>query len=1191
MYLKRLEMQGFKSFVEKTNMEFTSGVTAVVGPNGSGKSNISDAIRWVMGEQSAKSLRGGNMQDVIFAGTQKRKPLGFAQVTLVIDNSEKKLPIDYDEVEITRRVFRSGESEYYINKASCRLKDIHELFMDTGVGRDGYSLIGQGRIAEIIGSKAEERRQIFEEAAGITKYRYRKEEAERKLAHTRDNIIRVSDIISELEIQIEPLRLQSEKAKKYLDLRERLKTLEVNVSLQNIERFKKSLDEVQGLYDNAQRQLSGAGQEIEGIEAEINKMFDSLREYDEETEQKRKQLSDSSAMHANCHSDIEVLKNKIEYNCESIKRIESEINELNDKLAELEQSLSEKGSDIDNLTKREKELQDRISLLEGEVQSLEEKEKEQEDKAERLGFAIGEKTKAVEEIKTKSANLHAFLSSFDSRTRDIEKELEEGKSLYESLISGIKSAQEEYDSKSLELQGLDEKCKKLQGRIDECSSLSARAEEKTREIQLALDKAKARRKMLEDAEEAYESYSHSVKTVMRAKQSGELKGLSLYGTVAQLISVPRQYTVAIETALGGAAQNIVAETEEDAKHAIEYLKKKKAGRATFLPIASVKGSRLETKDIDTQKGFVSIASDLTDCKEKFKNIVGGLLGRIAVFDNIDNAVAAARKYGYSFRIVTLEGELLSPSGAISGGSGGTGSGLVSRANEITRLKADESELEKALGGAQKEELRLKGELGDTRRLLDDAQSEAEAMRERLIALSSEIMHTKNFLQSVETAREALLREKVQISEKAAAMQAEINENNEVVQTAGFEIEELAGQVQSAKEEKARIAAYREEKAKDIVRLRMEHGDIKKDIQLHNERTLIINTRKKEIMQAIGDKKSNIEEIAGKNDDIKDDIEFKKQQIEEIKADIDEFNREIALLAEKRKGAEDRIKENQKLLTGKREAQLALQQELGRIESKKAKAEAELENTVNRLWEEYELTVSSAQKYKADIGNVSKAQKEINSLKEKMRSLGNINIDAIEEYKNIRERFEFLTKQRDDLEAAGKNLEKVIADMVKIMKERFAEKFKDINNSFGEVFRELFGGGTAVLTLTDPDNVLESGVDIDVQPPGKAVKSLMQLSGGEQAFVSIALLFAILKVRPSPFCILDEIEAALDDVNVYRFAAYLKKFAKKSQFIVITHRRGTMEIADMLYGVTMQEQGVTSLLSLNINKIGLEESAG
>ena len=499
MYLKRLEMQGFKSFVEKTNMEFTSGVTAVVGPNGSGKSNISDAIRWVMGEQSAKSLRGGNMQDVIFAGTQKRKPLGFAQVTLVIDNSEKKLPIDYDEVEITRRVFRSGESEYYINKASCRLKDIHELFMDTGVGRDGYSLIGQGRIAEIIGSKAEERRQIFEEAAGITKYRYRKEEAERKLAHTRDNIIRVSDIISELEIQIEPLRLQSEKAKKYLDLRERLKTLEVNVSLQNIERFKKSLDEVQGLYDNAQRQLSGAGQEIEGIEAEINKMFDSLREYDEETEQKRKQLSDSSAMHANCHSDIEVLKNKIEYNCESIKRIESEINELNDKLAELEQSLSEKGSDIDNLTKREKELQDRISLLEGEVQSLEEKEKEQEDKAERLGFAIGEKTKAVEEIKTKSANLHAFLSSFDSRTRDIEKELEEGKSLYESLISGIKSAQEEYDSKSLELQGLDEKCKKLQGRIDECSSLSARAEEKTREIQLALDKAKARRKMLEDA--------------------------------------------------------------------------------------------------------------------------------------------------------------------------------------------------------------------------------------------------------------------------------------------------------------------------------------------------------------------------------------------------------------------------------------------------------------------------------------------------------------------------------------------------------------------------------------------------------------------------------------------------------------------------------------------------------------------
>lgn len=1184
MYLKSLEMQGFKSFADKISMEFGTGITAVVGPNGSGKSNISDAIRWVMGEQSAKSLRGGNMQDVIFAGTQKRKPLGFAEVSLCIDNSDKKLAIDYEEVIITRRVFRSGESEYFINKSSCRLKDIHELFMDTGVGREGYSIIGQGKIAEIISSKAEDRRQIFEEASGITKYRYRKEEAERKLARTHENVMRVSDIITELELQLEPLRQQSEKAKKFLNLREQLKILEVNVSLENIARFKKALEEVEAVYSDIESRSNSIKVEIESIEKQTAQMFDNMRQNEELTEQKREAQANNTQSLASFKSDIEVLKSKIEYNCESISRIETEIDEQYEKQYELDDSLLEKDDDIALLVKKDEELNNQIHEIGSEIDELEKSQLAQNEKTEQINTDIIEKMNEVASIRAKTGNFNALIESFQSRQNVIAMELDDKKESYESLLKSVEAFETESANKNNEIDKLNkqyiQQSQLIKSQQEELQSL----QKDRQQTQIKSEQTHSRLKLLDDMEKTFDNYSRSVKSVMQSHQSGELKNVMIFGTLAQLIKVPEKFAVAVETSLGAAAQNIVTQTENDAKKAIEFLKRNKAGRATFLPVSAAKGGTLDEKDLEASKGFMGIASNLVDFDIKLENVVKGLLGRVVVVDNIDNAVAMARKYSYRFRIVTLEGELLTPGGAMSGGSKNNTGGLFSRANELTSLGKLAKDLKIQLDGLMKDEQAKQKLLNDYTAEADEISAKLRTAQEESISLASELKHSKTFLQSLEGARNVLLSEQNQTIEKIDQMQLEINRNADMIEQKNAEIAALEKELEVRKEGSANYFRRREEKASALMSLKMELSNVKKDIELHNERVELVKMRRQEITHSIEQKKQNIEEINEKNDDLNDDIEFKSQQIEEIEQDIEILKKEIAGLQETRRKTEDDMKDKQKLLSEKREEQFKLQEELGRIESKKAKAEVELENTVNRLWEEYELTITAAEQYRNDMGNVTKSQKSINQLKDEIRSLGNINIDAIDEYASIKERFEFLNSQRNDLVDAQKNLESVIADMVQIMKEQFEEKFKIINENFNEVFVELFGGGRAKLVLTEPNDILASGVNIDVQPPGKAVKSMIQLSGGEQAFVSIALLFAILKVRPSPFCILDEIEAALDDVNVYRFADYLRKFAVNSQFIVVTHRRGTMESANILYGVTMQEQGVTNLLSLNIDDV-------
>ncbi|NLB82065.1 MAG: chromosome segregation protein SMC [Clostridiaceae bacterium] len=1184
MYLKNLQIQGFKSFVDKINLDFTSGITAIIGPNGSGKSNISDAIRWVMGEQSAKSLRGGNMQDVIFAGTKKRKPLGFAEVSLVIDNSQKKLPIDYEEVMVTRRVFRSGESEYYINKSQCRLKDVHELFMDTGVGKDGYSVIGQGKVSEIVYCRPEDRRQIFEEASGITKYRYRKEEAQRKLSHTQENILRVSDIIGGIQTQLEPLKLQAEKAKKFLNLKEQLKTLEVNVSLEETAKHKKVLEEIDDVYHNNQQQLDAIGAEIGLIEKKNNVMFDEIRQTEEEAEQRRNQQQQSTELLSDIQRDIAVLNNRIEQNRESIIKIQDETKELTEKMYQLDDALSEQDEGITSFLEKDEQLKTQITALQNELLGIEQEKTTFEQSVEKINNEIANTQTQIASQKSLIDNCDTLVDSISTRVLDIEKEISDKKDLFEQAKQKLQQLQTQQKQMSQNEQLYINKSREISAKTNKAEQSLQQAVDKHRDLQLNLQQAKTRQKLLRDMEKSFDNYAYSVKAVMQAKQKGLLDGL--FSTVAQLINVPEKYAVAIETVLGASAQNIVVQTEEDAKQAIAFLKKTKAGRATFLPISAAQGGLLKENDLKNQKGVLGIASNLVETEPMFVKIAQNLLGRVVVVDNIDNAIATARKYNYRFRIVTLDGDLITPGGAMSGGSKDSKTGFITLANELLRLNTYVAELEKTVESAKAEELSCQSQLIDLKEQARKASDDLTALQQKYAVLSAEINHSKDFLQSAQQAQDTLFTEKKQLNEKIISMQQDARHSAQTIETLRANAERCNDELTKQKEGLSALVNVIEQKNAEIITCKIEHNNVEKDIELYHERVETVKTRKKELQQAIEQKDISKEEIKDRNEDLTEDIEFKTHQIQETQNDITEHKQQIALLVEHGRKLQERLKTMQAQITEKREMQLVLQQEQGRTEAKKAKAESELESIINYLWEEYELTISTANQYKTEIGSITKAQKGITLLKNQIRDLGNINVDAIGEYANIKERFDFLTSQKNDLAQAGKNLEKVISDMEQIMENLFATKLEEINKQFAEVFADLFGGGTAKLVLTRPDDVLSSGVEIDVQPPGKAVKNMLQLSGGEQAFVSIALLFAILKVKPSPFCIFDEIEASLDEVNVYRFADYLKKFSAISQFIVVTHRRGTMEAANMLYGVTMQEQGVTSLISLNIDDIQL-----
>lgn len=1185
MHLKRLEVQGFKSFAEKIVLEFNSGITAVVGPNGSGKSNISDAIRWVLGEQSAKTLRGGKMEDVIFAGTEHRKPLGFAEVSLCFDNTDRTLPIDYSEVIVTRRVYRSGESEYKINKTNCRLKDITELFLDTGIGKDGYSIIGQGRVDEILSTKSEERRHIFEEASGIMKYKIKKQEAEKKLEMTSQNLLRINDIILELESQLEPLKEQTDKAKRYLSLRDDLKELEVSVYVENISKLKSKMQEIENHYTTIKNHIDTESKKLEEITMLNQKKSHTLKDLDEKLERAKEKYYSLEGNLERCSSEIKL-------NEEKKINLKININRLNDEISEINKRIEE-------LCDEEKERKEKVSYLKDRYLEFNKKLEEYNKKLKSLLDNLSEDEKYIEKLKENIMNKFDLQGDKKSQANNVKNHIEIIQKRQNSIENELKGLSLEKDGECIKLKDLKESISNTENLIINLREKINDYKNKKTSVNNELEKLKekqnnlrseihvkvSRHKMLSNMESNLEGYTRSVKMVLKAcKESSEF-GQGIHGALVQLINVEKRYETAIEMSLGGALQNIVTSTEEDAKRAIGFLKKNQIGRATFLPISSVKGRYFDERVLDElkrQEGFIGVASDLVNVDSLYRGIILSFLGRVVVVDNLDSGIKIARRFNYAFKIVTLDGDIISSTGSMSGGSKNTKeSGILSRNREIAelkevieKLKEDEKNLENKITGLSK--------ILNT--LIEDISIEEENLRNKehlKIRDESHLMQIEENIKRIESKEDMLKQEIVQLKKQEENTQKELYKYLE-------ELKEIEEDIKNTKEIVAEYEVKHKENQyfkdlinEDITQCKISINSIKDNIQGVEDALERILKEKDNLKNSIEmkslEKENSYKEIQSldeKNEGLRNLIKGYEEEKTGKTLEIDRIIEEKKVLEEESSDIIEKIAKINKDI-------ISLKEEYGRLEVRKAKIESEMEAMQNRMWDEYELTYTNALEIKKDVDNINKAQKRINELRNEIKELGYVNVAAIEEYIKTKERYEFMSVQRDDMENAKEKLQKVINEMVSIMKRQFMEQFKRINESFNTVFRELFDGGHAELILVDKENVLESGIEIEVQPPGKKLQNLMLLSGGEKAFTAIALLFAILRLNPTPFCVLDEIEAALDDANVYKFAQYLKKYSTSTQFAVITHRKGTMEIADTLYGVTMEEHGVSKVVSLKM----------
>lgn len=1177
MYLKGIAVQGFKSFADKIDLEFGSGITAIVGPNGSGKSNVSDAVRWVLGEQSAKTLRGSNMQDVIFAGTQKRKPLGFASVTITLDNSAKNFAIDTAEVKVTRRVHRSGESEYLINNAPCRLRDIHELFMDTGLGRDGYSMIGQGKIDEILSSKSEDRRRIFEEAAGISKYKYKKLEAERKLDQTEDNLLRIKDMIVALEEQVGPLEEQSRKARTYLDLRESLKGLDVNIAINNIDRARENIKKGEENLSIAVAQLnderaksSRMDAEAEKAEAELSALMEKINAL---TEQMFQLERDSSG----ARNRIEILNNNIANNDANIARIDEEIAQLNDKIAATEAEIKNQSEQLDIRRAEAKAMSEKIGTIEADGAKLDAEIKTSHENIEEKKSAIAEDLGKISELRAQKHSMEMLAENFDQRKANIKTEQEEKLALKESETAAIAELQAKLEANNADKAKQRQELDKLKKEYFEITDRLTKIKEEQNAVASQFNEKQSRKNALEDLEKGYEGYFRGVKEILNQNFKG------VHGVVSKIIKVDSEYAVAIEIALGNAVQHIIVDTEEDAKKCIAYLKSSNVGRATFLPVATISGNVLE-REPKGEKGYLGLACDLIEYDDKYDGIFTQLLGKTAIVDNIDNAVSIARKCGYKFKIVTLAGEVVNAGGSITGGSISQNQKLLSRAKDIERLKQELAELEKTIDKNEDVIDEANGKIrviAQKKQVCDDAVAECNHEDVRLNAA----LEQKNIaLEELEKTIAALLDESGNILKEIDGIAEKSQQFGEQISVFEKNIESARKELTEAELAYIALENKKDESARAITEGKIDFSNICKDMELIGER---IEAMKSNIAAHEAEKVNKDGEktaIAENTEAIRAEIAEAQEAAASTADGSGQIAEQIAENKEKYENDSAALKLLQKKSKEQSEIIYTVQQEISRIENKNSRHEMESEQAISRLWEDYELTYSTALEYKrADI-NLVEAAKEAASLKSRIKALGNINIDAIDEYKAVKEKYDFMSEQKSDLDQSKAKLENIIAEMQAEMTVRFKECFAQIKEKYDTVFKELFGGGTAKLALSDPNDVLESGIEIEVQPPGKKLQSLLLLSGGERAFAAIALLFAVLEVRPTPFCILDEVEAALDDVNVYRFADYVKKYSKKSQFIVVTHRRGTMEAADIMYGVTMQEKGVSKVLKLQIKDL-------
>lgn len=1182
MLLKSLELHGFKTFPDRIKLSFDKGITSIVGPNGSGKSNISDAIRWVLGEQSAKTLRCSKMEDVVFNGTDKRKKTGYAEVTLSIDNKDRILPFDGDEVAVTRRYYRSGESEYMINKATVRLRDIHELFMDTGLGRDGYSMIGQGKIDSIVASKSEERREIFEEASGISRYRYRKTEAERKLKSTEENLVRLRDIVGELEDRVGPLKKQSEKAQKFLVLSEEKKGFEIALWLNTLDNSANIIKEQDDKIDIQRAQYENAEQELANISSETESIYLKNGEITSKIDTIRRNISQFESEVSNNNALISVANNDIEHNKETITRLETEIEQLDNSFTEIESQIKEKKENVEKLKLNIEEKQKEYNEVSENLNTI-------SVDASRSGDELQELNSKLAELSQKSANAKVVLLTSDSSINELNERIE---SLNSSLLE--KESNLETTSKMLEdykAQGKDsaEKVEMLSNSIKglelKISNLKAKNENSKGEIdRLTLDSNEKLRRanILEDLEKNLEGFAHSVKTVMNLSRHGKIGGI--HGPVSRLIKVPTDYAVAIETALGGAMQNIVTGNEEDAKRAIRTLKENKGGRATFLPIATIKPRYLNENGIDSCFGFVGVASDLCDCKDGYKGILQNLLGKIVIAEDLNSAVSIAKKYSYRFKVVTLDGQVVNAGGSLTGGSLNKRTGLLSRASEIEKYRkeakalADKAnELKEQYSNSQQEFAKYEADILGTRGDLSTEQQE-------LIRLRTEYKACQNEYDSLVSSIDFTKNEIVECENKISNLQKDKETADKEFSAFEEEIANIEKTTSNLTGNRLVLTEKREQLSEKLQNIRLEIVTYEKDKEalISEIRTSEYNSqhqteRKENLRNQIVSVNSNIDIINKKiesytniSNNYQDKIAEFNNAIEKLNGDKEKFEKKSVELRQKEKD-----------LNSTREVS---GRELARLEERKINLQKQYDDIIAKLWDEYELTKRQAEEISIEIENVSTARKRLNEIKSSIRGLGSVNVSAIEEYKEVSERYEFLGAQVSDVEKSKNEIERLINDLTKQMKDAFIENFHEINKHFGETFKELFGGGTASLELANPDDILNSGIDIIAHPPGKIVVHLEALSGGEKALVAIALYFSIMKVRPAPFCVMDEIEAALDDVNVDRFAQYMRRMTDRTQFITITHRRGTMEESDVLYGVTMQDEGISKLLELRASEV-------
>ncbi|MCM1155848.1 MAG: chromosome segregation protein SMC [Roseburia sp.] len=1179
MYLKSIEVQGFKSFANKIVFKFHNGITGIVGPNGSGKSNVADAVRWVLGEQRIKQLRGASMQDVIFSGTEMRKALGSAYVAITLDNADHQLAIDYDEVTVSRRLYRSGESEYMINGTICRLKDVNELFYDTGIGKEGYSIIGQGQIDKILSGKPEERRELFDEAAGIVKFKRRKYAAQKKLEDEKQNLVRVNDILAELEKQIDPLEKQSEKARVYLRKKEELKTLDVNVFLVENISIKEQLDAADEKLRIANGDLEDTTQKYEHIKEEYEQIEGKIEMLDEAIEQARATLTDTGVMRSKLEGEMNVLK-------EQIHSAEGNEEHLRTRIQTIQTSIEERTQEKEGILEQKKEIDEKLTQLQqareearGLLESVQNRIETLNNDIESGKNTIIDALNNRATIKSKIGRFDTMLEQIQIRKAELNSRILRAKSDEAAQAETIKNLEEEFERVNEVIQNLHDTQETLEEKLAGMREELAGKDQKLRDTQVSYHQEKSKLDALSNLTERYEGYGGAVKAVMEQKSSEK----GIIGVVADIIQVDAKYETAIETALGGNIQNVVTEDEETAKSMINYLKKSRAGRVTFLPLTSIKNPQeVKNPEVLKEKGVIGMADELVKVDKKYRDVAGSLLGRIVVVDHVDNAVKIAGKFHYSIRMVTMEGELLVPGGAISGGAFKNNSNLLGRRREMEEL-----------------EKKVKEYVIEIDRLLEDIEA-TKAARNKL---RLEIEDIKGQLQrkfiEQNTAR-------LNVSQ-ARERKDEAAEGSEELKSEELEMDNQIREIQTSKEEIVKELEESEKLEKNVevqitvFQSKLEEERAEESVQSAKVSEWDVEVEK--MRQKDDFERQNVERIVGEIEryeaelqEVQDGLQLSKEEVERKKENILEIEKTIAASHTTQSDTEIKLKEDiaskeelsakQKNFFHERE-ELAgqmnsLDKEVYRLNSQREKLEASIESQINYMWDEYEITLSDAASMRnEEMSDLPAMKKDISRLKEEIRKLGDVNVNAIEDYKNLMERYTFLKTQHDDLVEAEQTLLGIIEELDTSMRRQFNEKFAEINKEFDKVFKELFGGGKGTLELIEDEDVLEAGIRIIAQPPGKKLVNMMQMSGGEKSLTAICLLFAIQNLKPSPFCLLDEIEAALDENNVGRFAKYLHKLTKNTQFIVITHRRGTMEKADRLYGITMQEKGISTLVSVNL----------